>query len=120
MTEVRITNEKTGGQKGKKDEAYALIPWEQLDEVARLYAFGATKYAPNNWCKGYDWSLSYESLIRHARAFWLGESVDEETGCHHMASVIFHAFALMYFEKHHPDLDDRPGPAYMGELNELD
>jgi hypothetical protein len=107
-TEVRVTNEKTGGEKGKKPEAFSLLPWEQLDEVARLYQFGATKYAAHNWTRGYDWSLSFDSLIRHARAFWNGSEIDEETGCSHLASVVFHALALMYFAEYHRDLDDRP------------
>jgi hypothetical protein len=106
--EVRVTNEQTGGQKGKKPQRYDLIPWSEMDKVAELYAFGATKYADHNWRKGYEWSLSFASLIRHATAFWdAGEAIDPETGVHHMTSVVFHALALMYFEDHYPDLDDR-------------
>lgn len=106
--EIRVTNAKTGGEKGSKDENLALLPWEQLLEVGRLYNFGAKKYSPNNWMKGYDWSLSFSSLMRHAAAWWNGEFDDDETNCDHMTSVVFHALALMYFRKHHPDLDDRP------------
>lgn len=105
--EIRVTNEKTGGQKGKKPQRYDLIPWSEMDKVAELYAFGATKYADHNWRKGYAWSLSFASLIRHATSFWEGEALDPETGVHHMTSVVFHALALMYFEDHYPDLDDR-------------
>lgn len=105
--EVRTRNETTGGEKGAKPEAYNLLPWDELDEVARLYHRGAQKYEPDNWKRGYDWSLSFSSLIRHVTAFWRGESLDSETKCHHLASVAFHALTLMYFEKHHPELDDR-------------
>lgn len=108
MAETRITNDKTGGQKGRKPEAFSMLPWDQLAEVARLYAFGATKYAPHNWRKGFDWSLSFDSMMRHATAFWNGESTDDETQCSHLASVVFHALALMYFEQAHTELDDRP------------
>lgn len=111
MTETRVVNEKTGGEKGTKPEQYALLPWDALDEVARLYAKGAEKYARDNWRKGYDWHLSFDSLVRHAKAFWMGESVDEETECHHLSSVVFHALALMVFEREHPELDDRPNTA---------
>jgi len=107
--EVRVVNGSTGGEKGKKPESYSLIPWSQLDEVARLYNAGAQKYSRDNWRKGYDWSLSFDSLIRHARSWWEGEETDPETGCSHLASVVFHAFGLMYFKEHHPQLDDRPG-----------
>lgn len=106
--EIRVKNEKTGGEKGEKPQRYDLIPWSQMDKVAELYGRGAEKYAPRNWEKGYDWHLSFSSMMRHATQFWEGESYDAETKCHHLASVIFHALALMYFEQNHPDLDDRP------------
>lgn len=109
MTERRVVNSKTGGEKGAKDIQMSLVPVTELREVARLYHEGAKKYARDNWRKGYDWSLSYDALNRHLMAFWEDrESHDEETGCHHLSSVVFHAFALMYFERVHPDLDDRP------------
>lgn len=107
-TEKRIVNEATGGMKGRKDERFELLPWEELAEVARLYGFGASKYEDRNWERGYDWSLSFGALHRHAAAFWRGEEVDPESGCSHMASVVFHALALMRFARAHPELDDRP------------
>lgn len=105
--EVRIVNEKTGGEKGQKPIRMDLLPVEPMWEVAKLYGKGAEKYAMHNWRRGYDWSLSYGAMMRHATQFWNGESYDEETGCHHLSSVIFHALALMEFEKTHPELDDR-------------
>lgn len=105
--EVRQTDPETGGQKGVKPERYDLLPWDQLAKVARLYARGAAKYEAHNWRRGYVWSSSFASLIRHATAFWEGESLDPETECHHLASVVFHALALMFFEEEHPQKDDR-------------
>lgn len=107
MSETRIINEVTGGMKGSKQENFSLLPWEQLAEVARLYEFGARKYDPHNWRRGYDWDLSFSSLLRHATAWWEGEYDDPESGCDHMASVVFHALSLMFFRKYHPDLDTR-------------
>lgn len=108
--EIRVVNAQTGGAKGQKAEQFNLLPWPALAQVARLYAFGSSKYEPHNWQKGYDWSLSFDSLIRHAVAFWSGEENDEETGCPHMASVVFHALALITFVQTHPELDDRYVP----------
>lgn len=108
MTETRIRNDKTGGEKGRKLERFDLLPWAELEEVARLYGKGAAKYEARNWERGYDWSLSFGALHRHLAAFWQGESADAETGCSHLASVVFHALALMQFERTHPELDDRP------------
>lgn len=123
MSEKVVVNSKTGGAKGQKDVQMSLVPIEELQEVAKLYAYGARKYAPHNWRKGYDWSLSYDALMRHIQLFWNGESThlviegDEETRISHLTSVIFHAFALMYFEKHHPDLDDRFKKEYKSDNN---
>jgi hypothetical protein len=105
--EVRITSE-TGGQKGVKSERYDLIPFEALDEMARLYGFGATKYSPDNWRKGYSWRLSYGALLRHVSRWVQGESTDPETGCHHLASAAWHCFTLIVFEQYGLGTDDRP------------
>ena len=109
--ETRVTDEETGGQKGTKLARFDLIPVYPLWEVARLYGVGSRKYAPRNWERGYAWSLSYAAMLRHAALFWAGESLDPETQRHHLASVIFHAMALMEFEATHKGSDDR-GTAY--------
>lgn len=109
-SEVRETSE-TGGQKGSKDRRFDLVPVGPMDDVARLYAFGAKKYAAHNWRKGYDWHLSYAAAQRHLTQFWNGEDVDEETGLPHLAAVVFHSLALMEFAKSYPEGDDRPPPS---------
>lgn len=96
--ETRQTDSETGGQKGSKPERYSLLPAEPLAEVARVYAYGAEKYDDNNWRKGYKWSLSYDALQRHINAFWGGQSVDPESGQHHLAHAVFHLFTLMTYD----------------------
>jgi len=97
--EVRMTDPQTGGQKGIKKEAFGLLPWHSLNEVAKVYGYGAHKYEPNNWRKGYPWSWSVSSLFRHITSFLVGESVDKESGIHHLAHAAFHLFLLMEFER---------------------
>lgn len=104
--EVRTVSS-TGGEKGTKEARFDLIPIEALTEVAVLYGRGAEKYAAHNWRKGYEWSKSFAALQRHANAFWSGEDNDPEMRTSHMASVVFHAMALICFTKDHPDFDDR-------------
>jgi len=106
--EVRIVDPNTGAEKGRKLERFDLIPVGPLTEVARLYGAGASKYADRNWEKGYAWSLSYAAALRHITQFWDGESFDTETRRHHLASVIFHAMALMEYEAKSKGTDDRP------------
>lgn len=106
--ETRMTNATTGAQKGAKAAKYNLIPVGALEELAKLYGFGATKYAPRNWEKGYELSLSYDALQRHANQWWNGEDTDSETQLSHMASVAWHAFTLYTLLQTHPEMDDRP------------
>lgn len=105
--EVRVTSA-SGGEKGSKLARYDLIPSEALRTVAELYGRGAQKYAEHNWRRGYDWSLSFAALQRHAWQFWAGEDNDAETGLPHMASVAFHALALLTFMSEQPGYDNRP------------
>lgn len=106
--EVRITDPVTGGQKGAKPEAHALVPVWPQDEIARVYGEGAKKYDPNNWRKGYAWSLSISALMRHINKFRAGESVDPDDGCHHLAHAAFHLNTLMEFERLGLGTDDLP------------
>lgn len=77
--------------------------------MAELYGRGAEKYADRNWERGYAWHLSYSAMQRHATQFWqFRESRDAETGCHHLAAVVFHALALMAFDLRQIGTDDRP------------
>src|SRR5665213_855362 len=106
--EVRITNPITGGQKNSKLARYDLIPVIPLHKVAEVYGRGADKYDDRNWELGYAWHLSYAAAQRHLNQFWGGEANDVETGCPHLASVIFHCMALIEYGHTHPELDDRP------------
>lgn len=94
MTEIRTTSS-TGGQKGVKEERYDLLPKEGLDAIARVFAFGATKYADHNWRKGYEWGKSYAALMRHLTSFWAGETHDPESGLPHLAHAGFHVLVLL-------------------------
>lgn len=105
--EVRVTSE-TGGSKGQKLARFDLIPVAAQWELAETYGRGALKYEdPHNWRKGYNWSLSYQAMVRHANAFWAGQSRDIKDGNHHLASVAWHAFALLTFEREDLGTDDR-------------
>ncbi len=107
MSEVRIVNQLTGGEKGSKAAEFAWVPSQPLVEVAKVYGFGAKKYAKRNWERGYDWSLSYSALQRHLHAFWGGEEIDPESGLQHLAHAVFHCLALIEWQKTHPEMDDR-------------
>lgn len=100
----------TGGIKGQKIARFDLIPPGPLRALAEHFGRGARKYAPRNWEKGYQWSLSYAALQRHLNAFWGGEDWDEETGSHHLDAAMFHVMALREFvaKERYQGFDDRP------------
>lgn len=109
-TEYKVTAD-TGGTKGQKLARFDLLPVEALWHVAELYGEGAKKYEANNWMRGYDWSLSFAALQRHALQFWAGEDVDDESAKCHMAAVVFHSLALLQFwldQETYGRFDDRP------------
>lgn len=113
--EVRVISS-TGGEKGKKLARFDLIPKKALWKVAELYGKGAEKYDDHNWRRGYPYSLSQAALERHYALWVEGQDYDDETGCHHLAAVIFHALSLITFEEEHPEMDDR----FCAQQNEED
>lgn len=126
--EVRTVS-RTGGQKGVKEAQASLIPPGPLGELAVLFSRAATakyKDGPDgspNWKRGFNWSLSYDSLRRHLDAWWSRtEDHDPEMGVKHIICVAWHAFVLAWFMENRPDFDDRPngvdgaGETYTGAL----
>ena len=105
--EVRVTDPKTGGQKGQKDARFDLIPTEPLRYLALVYGMGAKKYADDNWRKGYDWKLSYGAMQRHLNAFWGGEDMDPESGLPHLGHAMWHCATLLWFSEFYKDGDTR-------------
>lgn len=98
-------------QEGRKDDTgklrYDLIPPFALEQLARVYTYGATKYADNNWRGGLKWSRVYAALERHIQAWRKGEDLDPESKEMHLASVAWAAFTLMEYSVFKKDLDDR-------------
>jgi len=79
-----------------------------IKELAKVFSKGAEKYEPNNWMKGMSWQSILASLERHKEAFKLGEDIDPETQCLHMAHVAWNALALVSYYSIYPQGDDRP------------
>jgi len=108
MTETRIVDPDTGGEKGRKLARFELLPEDALWEVAEHFGKGAEKYEDRNWERGYSWSLSYGALRRHMAAWWQGEDDDADTGDSHLAAMAFHVLALLAFKQRGIGTDDRP------------
>lgn len=84
-----------------------LLPAE-FEEVIKVYTVGAAKYADRNWEKGMSWGRVVGSLFRHVWKFYFRkETIDEETGCHHMALAAWNAIALLTYDLRKVGTDDR-------------
>ncbi len=76
----------SGGLKFDGDKPrYDLLPWEALEEVSHVMAFGAKKYAEENWRKGLTWKQLARATIGHTVQFLLGNDTDSESKRPHLA-----------------------------------
>jgi len=64
----------------------AILPEFKLG-IAKVLAFGASKYGRDNWrkCKTNQIHLYWDALHRHLDAYQSGELNDPETGLSHMS-----------------------------------
>ena len=90
---------------------WELLPLDVIEEVVRVYTFGARKYGPNKWQSLEDGYNRYKAaLLRHLTLIDQGQHFDPESGLLHASQVAWNAIALCYFEmKEHGegDIDNR-------------
>ena len=68
---------------------------EPLTEVAKVWAFGADKYAKHNWAYVDNAEDRYSNaLLRHMLE---GDTRDDESGLLHASHVAWNALARLYF-----------------------
>lgn len=90
---------------GKAD--LSLIPLCTLEDEARVWMYGATKYKRNNWMKGMAWSVPLASAMRHLAEFQKGEDIDPESGQPHLAHAICNLRMLTLYASNYLEGDDR-------------
>lgn len=97
--------------RGKKfDSAKApmdLLPYESLEEVARVMQAGEAKYGTANWTNGIQTRRLISAAMRHIGQFNSGEDVDPETNTLHVANAACNLLFIIWMMKHRPDLDNR-------------
>lgn len=76
---------------------WELLPLQTLEEIVKIYTFGAEKYGPNTWQNldnGYE---RYKAaLLRHLVSYEKGEVHDEESGIHALAHMAWNALAMLH------------------------
>lgn len=83
-----------------------LVPPNPMEELVKVYTAGASKYADRNWEKGMAWGRIFAAILRHIWAWRCGLKKDEESGLHPLAHAAWGCFALIEFERTHPELND--------------
>lgn len=89
---------------GKDDFTYVSI--ELMTALARVRAFGAKKYARDNWKKGFKVSRSLAAALRHIFARLAGQKNDPESGYDHLWHAICCLEHAIYDIANHPENDD--------------
>ena len=107
--------------RGTKDDfdkvPVSMVPPEALLEIAKVFHFGAVKYARDNYRLGMSWSRMQDAATRHWLAWQQGEDHDPQSGLHHLAHAgccTMMALTYVLDPARHGGNDDR---YKQGELN---
>jgi hypothetical protein len=100
IAEAAAALEASEGQKHDDDKpAPELLPPRALLAVSRVLAFGARKYAPDNWRKVPDGKRRYlAAALRHVLAHMGGEVLDSESSEPHLAHAACCVLFLLELE----------------------
>lgn len=107
--EIMVVDPSTGGMKASKPSQLGFVDPLALEILGEVAGMGAEKYEKWNYLKGYDYSLSYNAMLRHMNSFWQGEDTDPESGFPHMAHAAWHGLAIVSFQRRGLGNDDRFG-----------
>ena len=84
-----------------------LLPYDALDEIAKVLTDGANQYGDRNWEKGFPWTAVFASLMRHTSAWMLGEDLCPKSGRPHLAHAGCNVLFLLTFYLRKTGTDDR-------------
>ncbi len=108
MREDGINAVLVGGKKNDSDKTrMELLPIEALEEIAKVFTFGAKKYDDWNWQKGFKSSRLVGSTMRHLFVWLKGENLDPESGLSHMSHCGCNVLMLIWFITKSRGIDDR-------------
>lgn len=102
---VKTTN--VGIKYDSEKNRLELLPFESLEEVAKVLSYGAKKYEDNNWAKGMAWSRLLGAAMRHLFAWARGVDKDEESGLPHLAHAACCVLFLLSYGLNGNGTDDR-------------
>lgn len=102
---------KNQGDELKKDGGKIrmdLLPYDALEEVAKVLTYGAKKYKAHGWAEGMNWSRLIGAAGRHLNLeFQQGQDYDTETGLPTLAHAACCLLFLISYQKQGLGQDDR-------------
>lgn len=105
---VNLQVSDTGSMRFNKGKPqFSEISPRFLLDMAAVLEKSRKKYPRGNWAKGNNYSVPYDSMMRHLLAWQSGESKDNETGLSHLAHAALNLMMLHYYEENFPEFDDR-------------
>ena len=66
---------------------WSLVDFKSIEPMVEVLEFGAKKYTPDNWKKGFPKEELLESIQRHVAALIDGEENDSDSGLPHIAHI---------------------------------
>jgi hypothetical protein len=102
-----MTTEATGVKHDGEKPRVDLLDPQALEGIAAVLAFGAKKYAADNWRGGISYRRLIGAALRHTFAIMRGEDIDPESGLPHVDHLGCCWMFLSNMMKTRPDLDDR-------------
>jgi hypothetical protein len=70
----------------KYKDRWDLLPFDAIEQIVKVYTYGAAKYQPRNWEKGLAFTRLRAALMRHLVAFFEhNEDNDPEWNLSHLA-----------------------------------
>lgn len=100
---------KTGEKKDEGKPRWELLDYTAVEGIVKVLTLGAKKYAARNWELGIHYGRVFGAVQRHLSAWWMGESIDSETGLSHLDHALTELMFLSAYEKRGMrQFDDRP------------
>ncbi len=106
-TEIKPTSNSDFKKFDQEKPQVAYLPFDQLEEVAKVLDYGAQKYGRDNWHKSPSIMKYLSASLRHIFAWRKGENTDKETGLSHLAHAICSLLFLMWLIENKKEIDDR-------------
>ena len=99
---------------------WELLPLIELEDVVRVYTFGAEKYGPNTWRYLPEGLQRYKAaLMRHLVEFEKGQVLDDESRIPHLAHVVWNAIAMLAVSKQEQEAEIKRPEGIWHKTSEL-